>query len=423
MTSVIWNDKYNEDYTGEVTVSPSSGNGNAQVSISGSPNEGLDRSGMITASGSGVSREMSVVNEGRRHVFMTGDGLPFRTSDGSTYNTIKKTDIGVRGVIGLYSAKGLDNKRMSANPVWRDKSGLENHLQMKNFAWAGMSGVNGYSESFSKAVTGNSAQINSNEKITITGGNTSGVSIIYNTNKFSSYIKVTGLDANTSVSSGLYIYNNANGFSSAVKYTTDGIYKVDVSNESNISKVYIWGRGRQTATTIYDTPITVELIPLYSGAIVFDGVDDYGICETFPILTKEKGYTAIALRKWLSDNDNQCFTSNRTGGNAEYNAFNFELRINNRETTRSFSTSSTIVSFPPLVSYQTSRDYNGTSLIPGFDTGNKTLLVGALQLNSYFSNVALYSLVIIDHDTTEEERQLVIDYWKKEFPELQITQS
>lgn len=42
MTSIVWNDEYNEDYTGEVTVSPSSGNGNAQVSISGSPNEGLD---------------------------------------------------------------------------------------------------------------------------------------------------------------------------------------------------------------------------------------------------------------------------------------------------------------------------------------------------------------------------------------------
>lgn len=28
---------------------------------------------------------------------------------------------------------------------------------------------------------------------------------------------------------------------------------------------------------------------IYPGALVFDGVDDYGICENFPILTKEKG--------------------------------------------------------------------------------------------------------------------------------------
>lgn len=27
---------------------------------------------------------------------------------------------------------------------------------------------------------------------------------------------------------------------------------------------------------------------IYPGALVFDGVDDYGVCENFPILTKEK---------------------------------------------------------------------------------------------------------------------------------------
>ena len=38
---------------------------------------------------------------------------------------------------------------------------------------------------------------------------------------------------------------------------------------------------------------------IYPGALVFDGVDDYGVCENFPILTKEKGYTVVALRQYL----------------------------------------------------------------------------------------------------------------------------
>jgi hypothetical protein len=36
---------------------------------------------------------------------------------------------------------------------------------------------------------------------------------------------------------------------------------------------------------------------VYPGALVFDGVDDYGTCDNFPILTKEKGYTVVALRQ------------------------------------------------------------------------------------------------------------------------------
>ena len=40
---------------------------------------------------------------------------------------------------------------------------------------------------------------------------------------------------------------------------------------------------------------------VYPGALVFDGVDDYGTCDNFPILTKEKGYTVVVLRQWDQD--------------------------------------------------------------------------------------------------------------------------
>ena len=39
---------------------------------------------------------------------------------------------------------------------------------------------------------------------------------------------------------------------------------------------------------------------VYLGALVFDGVDDYGVCDNFPVLTKEKGYTVVALRQWIT---------------------------------------------------------------------------------------------------------------------------
>lgn len=39
---------------------------------------------------------------------------------------------------------------------------------------------------------------------------------------------------------------------------------------------------------------------IYPDALVFDGVDDYGVCDNFPILTKEKGYTVVVLRQIIS---------------------------------------------------------------------------------------------------------------------------
>lgn len=42
---------------------------------------------------------------------------------------------------------------------------------------------------------------------------------------------------------------------------------------------------------------TIEQLPLYPGALVFDGVDDYGTCDNFPILNKEKGIYGCSVEK------------------------------------------------------------------------------------------------------------------------------
>lgn len=419
MTSIVWNDEYNEGYTGEVTVSPSSGNGNARVFISGSPNEGLDRSGTITASGSGISREMSVVNEGRRHVFMTGDGLPFRTSDGSTYNTIKKTDIGVRGVIGLYSAKGLDNKRMAANPVWRDESGLENHLQMKNFLWRMGSGCGLYEFNFNifGSNGGTKSSTDSIMTFNIPANNNfcNAYSPLYEVGyMFDFNVHIEGLVPGVTVAFLIL------GTDQKVDIPTNGIYniKLTVKEGAIQNRLYIWFYN----TLNKAASVKITQIPDYSGAIVFDGVDDYGICETFPILTKEKGYMVMALRKYITDpvvKVSSGLASKNVSPN--YGAFCFEFSDAGLLNTRSFGKLTRLAQFPDLITWQCSENFNDIDILSGdvLDTGQ--LSVGRHSNN--YANVALYSLVIIDHDTTEEERQLVVDYWKKEFPELQITQS
>lgn len=70
---------------------------------------------------------------------------------------------------------------------------------------------------------------------------------------------------------------------------------------------------------LVDLNITIEQLPLYPGALVFDGVDDYGICDNFPILTKEKGYTVVALRQHLINTPTAYLTAN--GDSIENSSF------------------------------------------------------------------------------------------------------
>lgn len=47
----------------------------------------------------------------------------------------------IEGIVARYSASGLTNEQMAANPVWVDKTGNGYDLQMKNFVWKEGSGI------------------------------------------------------------------------------------------------------------------------------------------------------------------------------------------------------------------------------------------------------------------------------------------
>ena len=52
----------------------------------------------------------------------------------------------IPGIVARYSASGLTNEQMAANPVWVDKTGNGHDIQLKNFSWKGMSGIGGYGD-------------------------------------------------------------------------------------------------------------------------------------------------------------------------------------------------------------------------------------------------------------------------------------
>lgn len=190
----------------------------------------------------------------------------------------------ISGMIARYSALGLTNEQMAANPVWVDKTGNGHDLQMKNFAW---------------------------------------------------------------------------------------------KEGSGISDVYL-------------------------GALVFDGVDDYGVCDNFPILTKEKGYTVVALRQWISMGEGiSGLVSNVKNW---FNDGAFVLEYNSNNATNAFVNRP--VSFGKV---------NIEMDLPN----NFTYFVGKLNnIVGNYSNFAIWELVFLDHDATEEELTKIKDYFVKTYPWL-----
>lgn len=148
---------------------------------------------------------------------------------------------------------------------------------------------------------------------------------------------------------------------------------------------------------------------LHKGALVSDGVDDYGICENFPILTKEKGYTVVAVRKWLISKDGDSFVSNEKGS-SNTGAFSVEYFYGNNYNTYSWGGFSTVSeNYTEDFVYQTSDKYNGKAIQEGLvqqSTDNLCLFTKRSVFGA-FSKIALYSLEIYDRDLTPYQIEAV----------------
>lgn len=70
-------------------------------------------------------------------------------------------------------------------------------------------------------------------------------------------------------------------------------------------------------------------------------------------------------------------------------------------------------------SYQTSKLYNGKNIEPGSLIGSNELIVGKGNKDfPTFSKAAIWELVFLDHDATEEELTKIKDYFVKTYPWL-----
>ena len=164
----------------------------------------------------------------------------------------------IPGITARYSALGLTNEQMAENPVWKDLTGNGHDLQMKNFAWKGMSGVGGYGDenhqTFYKFTLDDYVFIASPPGV----------------KHMNFTFRVTGLQPGNKLT--LAFFGTTNTVYGT--WNKDGIYTVDADIVEAGKPTYFYNGYSATRGEF-----TIEILPLYPGFILGDGVDDVAVTE------------------------------------------------------------------------------------------------------------------------------------------------
>lgn len=278
-----------------------------------------------------------------------------------------------------------------------------NDLALKNFAYSFSSGFGKYTVDFTK-YTGSNTTSNSISIYKEAGIGKGFATIAYSQleSDIPSYsIEIKGLDSGQI----LYYYRNNEGLEKNITYNKDGIYELPIcykEGEKGISAGF-------TINSVNNITIT-QLPSAYEGALVFDGVDDYGICTGLPILDD---YTVVC-RRVIENDTNVVASKSIVAGNG---AFIFEYANN---ATYSFSeyTSGLNMNLKDSVSYQTKNSYNGSVITVGTANDTDTLTLGIIrEKDSRLLKGAIYYFALYNKSLTieeiETEKERLNEEWLK----------
>lgn len=295
--------------------------------------------------------------------------------------------------------QGCTNEAMAAAPVLRDLSGNGHDATCYNFAWAGMSGVGGYELSLTEFVKMSSDDFLSSSRYEclIAEGNPY---LLY-TNGSKGHpafrVKVSGLSQPLK-----YSYSPSADSETVATFTipSDGEYEMPQSFAND--KIHVVGFYTRQAGLV------IELVPLYPGALVSDGVDDYCLVEGLPLLTKENGHTVVCRRVILRDDVTMGVASKSTNA-LHVDGICFEVRDSTSKFCQSLQGNIIVEEFEPQeVSWLTSQSYNGNP-VSGSANRIDTDFLSLFSFNKSggYGNVALYSFALFDRDLTPDEIEWV----------------
>lgn len=322
----------------------------------------------------------------------------------------------VPGFVGGWKAYGRSNSEDPATrEILPDYSGNGRDIRLYNFGFAGMSGYGGYAQE-NYSFVANLSDIYSVQSV--------GAKVVVN-KKTSSSIPALSKVLNKNISAGwnLGVVNKikAGDYGVVIWKTKSGGAEAEilcelapgdtgtfVNEQTDIEAgvIYIMA-GPQIAVPAGQS-FSFEFLPDYPGALVSDGVDDYGQCIKGFALPDD--YTVVAIRKILNEKEiDSSFASKSSGVNKGA----FLLENGNSNTYSYGQVTSNLNPFPPLFIYQTKTSYCGKTITPGTitDTEDDILCLFRKRVNesSAYYKCALYDLRIYDHSLTAEELAAVKD--------------
>lgn len=297
-------------------------------------------------------------------------------------------------------------------------SGYKGHeLVLKNFAFAGSSGFGKYSVNKITWVNTNRCERIDIDYLTytfvnITESNNLILQYVEGGARFSAVgnivkVRVAGIPEGGKVNIGNYITN----------ITEDGVYEGSYTYDTN-------GNTSISTTNCIGATITVEFLPDNAGSLVFDGVDDYAVCDNMPIQTD---YTVICRREIINTNNSSAVASKRTYPNdiGSFGAFVIErVTANGSKALYSFGKDNAVDLFNSnQIIYQSKTAYNDRNIIAGDASDTNILSLGANAYNlslsrcQEFSNVAIYYFALYDKSLTpdeiEQEKIKLNEIWTK----------
>lgn len=303
----------------------------------------------------------------------------------------------------IYDVKkqGLSNDTPEADWYLKDFSGNGHDMQLYNFTKKLGSGIGKYEVDFNTWIPQSDVADSTytSNKLHVT--NIKLRNAILHTRKGANAmkVKITGIQSFNLV----YRYIAENDVWEELKVDRDGIYELPASTTT--TKTYYTGFA--VPNYIGDCDITIEQIPDYEGALVSDGIDDYGKVENLPIY---KDYTVAIDRAWTNDLVKaQCLTSKLNGDN--FGSFSFEL-IENGFSSYSFGISNKgviTIDSNKKISYQSKYVYNGSPIISGNNVDGKDLfLFRSRDSYPYYAEAAIWSYILFPYSLSEFllERQL-----------------
>jgi hypothetical protein len=284
-------------------------------------------------------------------------------------------------LVDFFTFKGKGNIDLDRNIII---GLLDNKLTAYNFVWSLMSGYGGYNENYLTYSKVENVFVTDDHSITIMNFVLDNRWVAYkygNSALKSTKIKVAGLTSDDQLE---YGYSPSNeGARVMMPIPKDGIYDLpeSVVNQST----YNIGFFLRSALT---KNVTIEQIPLYEGAIVTDGVDDY-------LKLDKVGYkigTIIVKYKFLSPEKLGWQYIFDTKNTRNYLAYEYRSAISQQVLLDNFNNRGDI------------GDYHFISLDGPRNVTTPLYIAASSNITDYMS-MALYSIAIYSAALSEEDVQ------------------